>query len=86
MASNGFFKIAKNGKCRMCQRVRSTDKYLKRVGEVAHGFATGYIWECTDISDCEKVIESKLKDNHIHSKIIIVEIEVGRYSEYVHRN
>lgn len=43
MASNGLDSTAKSGKCRICQRVRNTSKYLKAVGEVRHGYATGHI-------------------------------------------
>ncbi len=61
MASNGLLNKAKKGKCRLCKRVRCTDKHVKPVGEVRHGFATGYVWECKDIEDCERVVNEKLK-------------------------
>lgn len=60
MASNGLLKRAKTGKCRMCYRVRSTDKYLKAVGEVHHGSATGHIWECKDEKECEEAANKKI--------------------------
>ncbi len=57
----------------MCFRVRCTNKHVKSVGEVRHGFATGHIWQCKDVEDCEKVIAQKLKINPpgstIHEKI-----------------
>ena len=60
MASNGLLNKAKRGKCRICNRVRSTAKYLKAVGEVRHGYATGQIWECKDFEDCEEVAMKKI--------------------------
>jgi hypothetical protein len=63
MASDGISNRAEHGTCRMCLRVRKTDKFLKAVGEVRHGFVTGHIWECTDVDDCEKAIEKKLGGN-----------------------
>lgn len=53
MASNGLLNRAKKGKCRICYRVRCTNKHVKAVGEVRHGFATGHVWECKDIEECE---------------------------------
>ncbi len=73
MASNGLLNRAKKGVCRMCLRVRCTEKHVKPVGEVHHGFATGYIWQCIDAGDCEKTIAIKLKANQpnttVHEKI-----------------
>jgi hypothetical protein len=61
MASNGLLNRAKNGKCRNCKRVRNTAKYLNDVGEVRHGFAVGYIWECIDKDECNKSILTTTK-------------------------
>ena len=63
MASNGLLNRAKKGTCRMCLRVRCTDKHVKTVGEVRHGYATGYIWQCKDVDDCEKTINRKLSEH-----------------------
>ena len=85
MASNGLIQKAKTGTCRMCQRVRKTDEYLKAVGEVRHGFATGHIWECFDVEDCEKRMVSKLNDPKIDGlkkAFIKIAKERGRYTEY----
>jgi hypothetical protein len=61
MASNGLLNRAKNGKCRVCQRVRSTEDKVQVVGEVRHGFATGHIWQCKDKNDCKIVAQKKLE-------------------------
>lgn len=52
MASNGLIITAKTGRCHICQRVRKTTKYVKAVGEVRHGYATGHVWECIDQESC----------------------------------
>lgn len=85
MASNGLEKIATKGKCRICQRVRNVNKYLRIVGEVRHGFATGRIWECVNIEDCFCVAEKKLitpSVNHSTKEKIKVALEQGRFNEY----
>jgi hypothetical protein len=84
MASNGLLKKAKKGTCRICQRSRNTDNQVKVVGEVNHGFATGHIWECRDVDDCEKVAFEKLNKNIsgvIKSKIETA-LKTGRFKEY----
>lgn len=82
MASNGLLKRAKKGKCRMCLRVRDTDMHVKPVGEVHHGFATGHVWECKDVQDCEVAISKKLQDHPpgsiIHENIKCA-VKIGRY-------
>ena len=82
MASNGLLNRAKNGKCRMCLRVRCTDKHVQPVGEVNHGFATGYIWQCINVADCDKIIQDKLSKNKegtlIHETIQVA-LKVGRF-------
>lgn len=85
MASNGIFFKAKKGTCRICQRVRCTAEQVKAVGERHHGFATGYIWECIDTGDCDKVAERKLKEpttNGVIAARIKTAIEKGRFTEY----
>lgn len=86
MASNGLDSTAKSGKCRICQRVRNTVKYLKAVGEVRHGYATGHIWECEDEEDCQKVAERKLSDSKTldwDKDKIKSALKRGRYKEYM---
>ena len=86
MASNGLESIAKSGKCRICQRVRNTAKYLKAVGEVRHGYATGHIWECKNEEECQRVAERKLSDSKIpdwDKDRIKSALERGRYKEYI---
>ena len=61
MASNGLIDRAKKGKCRICLRVRCTEKHVKPVGEVRHGFGTGHIWQCKNTEDCDRVCSEKLK-------------------------
>ena len=62
--------------------VRCTDKHVKPVGETRKGFATGYIWECIDVADCEIAIVKKLKAHQegtlIHEKIK-ASISIGRW-------
>lgn len=86
MASNGLDSTAKSGKCRICQRVRNTAKYLKAVGEVRHGYATGHIWECKDEEECQKVAERKLSDSKTldwNKDQIKSALKRGRYKEYI---
>lgn len=86
MASNGLESTAKSGKCRICQRVRNTAKYLKAVGEVRHGYATGHIWECKDKEDCQVVAERKLYDSKVpdwNKDRIRAALKIGRYKEYI---
>lgn len=84
MASDGLTNRAKKGTCRICQRSRNTDEKVKAVGEVRHGFATGHIWECLDIEDCDKVAANKLRKNisDVTKAKIERAIELGRYTEY----
>lgn len=85
MASNGLEIIAKKGKCRICQRVRCVNKYLKAVGEVRHGFATGRIWECVNTDDCLCAAEKKLINpsvNHSTKIKIKAAIMQGHFNEY----
>lgn len=85
MASNGLEQRAKAGVCRICQRRRSTEKHVKEVGEVRHGFATGYIWECIDAVDCEQAAKKKLKNKFISGRKrnkITTALEEGRFKEY----
>lgn len=63
MASNGFLSRAKKGRCQICQRVRDTNKYMKIVGSVSHGYATGYHWACLDKDDCKRVANEKLNND-----------------------
>ena len=67
MASNGLLNRAKKGTCRICQRSRSTFDKVKEVGEVRHGFAVGYIWECIDTTDCDKAAKERLQDMKLNS-------------------
>ena len=60
MASNGLLKRATTGTCRICQRRRNTTDQVKAVGELRKGFATGHIWECIDIADCDKAAENRM--------------------------
>jgi hypothetical protein len=89
MASNGHMNEPKTGTCRMCRRARST-QYLKKVGEVAHGFATGYIWECIDsIENCDIAIHRKLNSNktsYVELNKIEIAQDEGRYEKYIFRN
>lgn len=86
MASNGLEDMAKHGKCRICQRVRNVKKYLKAVGEVRHGYATGHIWECEDEEECQREVERKLKDDKVKSlekERIQSALKFGRFIKYV---
>lgn len=83
MASDGLSNRAKKGKCRICYRVRCTDKHVKAVGEVRHGFATGHIWECKDVDECEKVAIERMHDvTRSDRNLIKIEFERGRFKEY----
>lgn len=83
MASDGLLNKAAKGTCRMCLRVRCTNKHVHSVGEVRHGFATGHIWECNDVGDCEKTIGKKLSNSGEHVRVKITRaIEFGRFKEY----
>lgn len=85
MASDGLTNTAKKGKCRMCLRVRDTLKYLKIVGEVRHGYATGHIWECIDVKDCERAAHNKINDKtraRIERETIKFALKQGRYNRY----
>lgn len=85
MASNGLNRKAQKGKCRMCLRVRDTGNKVKAVGEVLHGFATGHIWECTDINECDTAAANKLSGNALkgedRAKMERAKAE-GRFTEY----
>lgn len=64
MASNGLLKMAKTAKCRICQRVRKTE-YLKTVGIISHGYATGYHWVCSNSIECKEIANKKLNNPNI---------------------
>jgi hypothetical protein len=83
MASNGLLNRAKNGKCRICRRSRCTEKYVKAVGEVHHGYATGHIWECIDADECEKVAIKRAASHRPDSRLIQIALERGRLKEYI---
>lgn len=85
MASDGLNKRAKKGKCRICQRQRLTDQYVKPVGEVHHGFATGHIWECIDVVDCHTYAQNKYLNNQtncVDKARIKLAIEQGNFRTY----
>jgi len=89
MASDGFAKRAKKGTCRICQRARKTDIQVKAVGEVNHGFACGYIWECIDTEDCDKIAKEKLSNpntGYVTYKRIENALNEGRYKQYRYRS
>lgn len=72
----------------MCRRRRNTANYLKIVGEVRHGFAIGYIWECEDVKECDAAIESKLSNptvNEWEKEKINFAVEHKRFTEYIVR-
>lgn len=69
MASNGLLRRAVHGTCRICQRVRSTDKYLYAIGEVRWGFATGHAWNCKDRTECLNTANAKLANPNVSSVI-----------------
>lgn len=89
MSSNGFIKDAKRGKCHMCLRTRNVIPHLKKVAEVNHGFAQGYIWECKDADECDSVLDKKIKE-HPHDTAIGDQLrfnrEHGRIKEYQYRS
>jgi len=89
MASDGLLNRAKMGTCRMCFRSRCTEKHVKIVGTVSHGFAVGHIWECIDIDDCDTVQENKLKKYSqgtlVHEKISAAKKQ-GRAKEFIFRS
>lgn len=83
MASDGLLSYAKTGKCRICQRVRKTDLYVKPVGEVRQGYAAGHIWECKDVKDCEKVALERANDStRPGGELIKISLRQGRFKEY----
>jgi len=86
MASNGLLNKAKNGKCRICWRTRSTDVYVHAVGEVSHGFATGHVWECVDSLECREEALRRIKQGHISSRFIEIALEQGNTKEYFYKN
>ena len=86
MASDGLSKRAKKGICRICQRSRDTYKYVKAVGEVRHGFATGHIWECIDTTDCDKAANERLQSCRLNGNVrgkIKIGLKRGRFTEYM---
>ena len=89
MASNGFMKRAKKGKCHICFRVRKVDEQVFPVGEVNHGYAVGYIWECKDHDDCDRAAKEKLErlnpDSLAYMQVKIG-VETGRYTTYQNRS
>lgn len=69
----------------MCLRARNTERYLKIVGEVRHGFATGHVWECVDEDDCQRVAIKKLTTHGtgvVNKARIEVAQKIGRSKEY----
>jgi hypothetical protein len=82
MASNGLTSRAGKGKCRICHRVRNTQTGVKAVGEVHHGFATGYIWECINIEECENVAIERASSCRPDSDHIAMELRRGRLKKY----
>ena len=88
MASDGLTSFAKTGKCRICQRVRSTNDKVKAVGEVRHGYATGHIWECIDTEECDKVANERLNDEKYrpYRELIRFALKQGRFKEYMWRS
>jgi len=88
MASNGILNRAKRGTCHICQRTRKTDTHIKAVGEIHHGFATGYIWECRDTIDCDNAAHYRLQNLKLNGNTrgkIKASLEHGRFTEYVYR-
>ncbi len=84
MASDGLLDYAKTGKCRICYRVRKTDAQVKPVGEIRHGYATGHIWECIDVEECEKAAKERLNDSKYrpYRKLIEIALHQGRFDSY----
>lgn len=83
MASNGLLQYAKTGRCRICRRVRKTDQQVKPVGEVRRGYATGHVWECIDTEECNRVANERIKMDRPDSKLIEMEMKLGRFKEWV---
>jgi hypothetical protein len=86
MASNGLLSKAKTGRCRICQRVRNTNKHLKAVGEVLHGYATGRIWECIDEKECDDAAAIKLNTESTNETVkcrIRTALKQGRFTNYM---
>lgn len=86
MASDGLSNRAKKGTCRICQRSRCTIEKVKAVGEVRHGFATGHIWECKDIIDCDKAAIERLRNWRLGGNVrgkIEMGLKRGRFTEYM---
>ena len=85
MSSDGLTHRAKNGKCRICQRTRDTNKHVKAVGEVSHGYATGHIWECIDEIECNKVANERLQDQTRKDRYLIENaLKRGRFTQYTY--
>lgn len=85
MASDGLLNRAKKGTCRICQRSRCTIDKVKAVGEVRHGYATGHIWECIDVADCDKAAQERLHNLKLSGNIrvkIEIGINKGRFTKY----
>ena len=85
MASDGLTNRAKKGKCRICHRTRCTEKHVKAVGEVKHGYATGHIWECIDTEECDKVANERLNDGKYrqYRESIRIALKQGRFKYYM---
>lgn len=86
MASDGLHKKASSGVCRMCQRRRCTEKHVKAVGEVLHGFATGHIWECVDTNNCDENIALRLANSefdYVKKEAIKQAVLRGRFTTWV---
>ncbi len=86
MASDGTIFRAKKGRCRICRRVRKVDEQVKEVGEVRHGYATGHIWECIDIADCERIAHKKIAANHKDKQLIEIALKIGRAKGYLYES
>lgn len=82
MASDGLLNRAKRGKCRICQRTRCTEQHVKAVGEVRHGYATGHIWECEDVEECDKVALERMNEIRSDSELIKIALKHGRFKKY----
>ena len=67
----------------MCYRRRCTDKHVKPVGEVRKGYATGYIWECMDIEDCETTMNTRTANRHNKMHLIQIARAGGRATYYI---
>lgn len=85
MASDGLLNRAITGTCHMCQRARNVDKHLKAVGEVHHGYATGHIWECKKVEQCDESAKGRLNDkslNPVKRNRIEISQKCGRITNY----